>query len=347
MKRFDLLVCVSFFIFSCEKKEEPTIGLDFLRTWEVREVPVGILNSLNEFHFVNENVGFVMGLTLMKTRNGGGSFTDLTSYIHARDHRQLSVVDENNLIYATDSADEARQIMVTTFHKTQDGGKTWSKHPVDNFMFVDISFVTPKLGFGFANNFLPDQDTYYQIYRTEDGGETWDLVEEIDVTKFTYLKFVWKTRELGFVVGQKGAQYRTTDGGMTWEPFNSSTLEAEIADFYPVDADVFYDLEVNGAYRVDKSSNSRIMTDPKRLFVLAQVRNDVVGIRIGDGCNYYDPCENFLASSTDGGTTWNTHRSVDFFDFYFGVQEIRPGLVVFSQKENTDDQGKFIFFRKK
>lgn len=131
-------------------KEEPTIGLDFLRTWEVREVQVGALNPLNEFHFIDENVGFVMGLSLMKTRNGGGSFTDLTSYIHVNGHRQLAVLDENHLIYATDSVDEARQIMVTNFYKTQDGGKTWSKHKLDNFMFLDISFVTPELGFGIA-----------------------------------------------------------------------------------------------------------------------------------------------------------------------------------------------------
>ena len=335
------------FLFSCKEKEEPTIGLDFLRTWEIREVGVGTLNRLNEFHFLDENVGFVMGLTLMKTRNGGGSFTDLTSYIHARDHRQLSVVDENHLIYATDSADESRRIVVTTFHKTQDGGKTWSKHRVDNFMFLDISFVTPELGFGYANDFLPDQDSNFQIYRTEDGGVTWDVVEEIDVTQFNYLRITWKTRELGFIIGQTGAHYRTTDGGMTWQPFRSSTLGSEEADFYPVDANVYYDLEMNGTSRVDVASNSRSMTDPERLFILAQVGNDVVGIKIGDACRYFDPCENFLASSTDGGVTWNTHRSTNFFDFYFGVQEIRPGLVVFPQKENTDDQGKFVFFRKK
>lgn len=347
LRKFFLFVFGAFILFSCEKKEEPTVGLDFLRTWEMREVPVGTLNPLKEFHFINENVGFVMGLTLMKTRNGGGSFTDLTPYIHAQAHRQFAVLDENHLIYATDSADVGRQIMVTNFHKTQDGGKTWSKHRVDNFMFADVSFVTPELGFGFANNFLPDQDTYYQIYRTEDGGETWELVEEIDVKKFTYLRFVWKTRELGFVIGQKGAQYRTTDGGMTWEPFLSSIPGKEEADFYPVDATTFYDLEVNGTSRVDSSTNSRKMTDPKRLFVLTQVGNDVVGIKIGDGCRYFDPCENFLASSTDGGITWNTHRSVDYFDFYFGAQEIRPGLVVFSQKRSFDDQGKFVFFKKK
>jgi len=342
-----LFVFGAFFLFSCVKEEEPNIGLDFLRTWEVKEVAVGDLNPLNEFHFINENVGFVMGLTLMKTRNGGGSFTDLTSYLHSRAYRQLAVLDENHLIYATDSVNQERQIMVTTFHKSLDGGKTWSKHRVDNFLFSDISFVTPEFGFGFANHFLPDQDTFFQIYRTEDGGKTWDVVEEIDVKKFTYLRFVWKTRELGFVIGQKGAHYRTMDGGMTWEPFLSSLPGKEEADFYPVDATTFYDLEVNGTSRVDSSSNSRKLTDPKKLFVLSQIGNDVVGIKMGEDCRYFDPCENFLASSTDGGITWNIHRSVDYFNFYFGVQEIRPGLVVFPQKENFDDPGKFVFFKKK
>lgn len=341
MKRFDLLVCVSIFIFSCGEENVPTTIP--LTNWEIREVEVSYITSLNKFHFLDENKGFVLSLILLKTEDGGNTFRELSPYIDAHSKRELAVYDENNLWYAVDSLDSNEGQFWTHVFRSSDGGISWKKFTHENLVFYKISFASPDLGFAYG--LVPGIDSKAQLFQTTDGGQTWSPIENIDVSAFGIDRFQWKDRNLGFLVSLSGAKYRTLDGGNSWETFVSNE-RSESAEFYPVSSNLFYDIGINQTVRVDLQSADRIETDPSRIYVLNQVGENAIGIQVIAGCLPAGPCENRLVSSQDGGRSWVEHEKVNYWNFYNRAQEIRPGLTVFPQVDPSGvAANKFIFVK--
>lgn len=107
--------------------------------------------------------------------------------------------------------------------RTTDGGVTWVQ--TDTFpgqVISRIRFVNGSLGFAVSNGShwnangtidLPDSGN---VYRTMDGGASWQIVLSAVGTGFSG---VWFTDQLnGCVTRNDGAILRTTDGGTTWLP---------------------------------------------------------------------------------------------------------------------------------
>lgn len=53
------------------------------------------------------------------------------------------------------------------------------------------------------------------IYKSENGGESWRLISQLDSVYFEQIQFV--NESTGWIVGSPNKIYRTTDGGITWE----------------------------------------------------------------------------------------------------------------------------------
>jgi len=107
--------------------------------------------------------------------------------------------------------------------KSSDQGATWQivagGLPVNQVYVSNIAFVDENTGYlaCLVNN-LPE------IYRTEDGGETWSMIDQNGLPSFV-ADMVWLDENTGIAGvpnGENSGIYRTTDGGLNWTRVSDS-----------------------------------------------------------------------------------------------------------------------------
>ena len=103
-----------------------------------------------------------------------------------------------------------------TLLKTTDSGQTFAK--VDGSVFnrkslKGIFFVDENYGWIITYN-TPNGKNAGYIYRTTDGGNTW---EEQFTTEAALFNLYFIDKQTGWVVGDRRSVYATTDGGQTWQ----------------------------------------------------------------------------------------------------------------------------------
>lgn len=109
-----------------------------------------------------------------------------------------------------------------TFMKTYDGGVTWTRTLIPDIEPVDVSFVTPQLGYvcGFNGN-------YGKVYKTTDGGTSWAEMLSTPGPQQTFYQVQFVNADTGFAAGYPGSLvYKTTDGGNTWVSKNTGASGA-------------------------------------------------------------------------------------------------------------------------
>ncbi len=101
------------------------------------------------------------------------------------------------------------------FFKTTNGGTTW-KHTVcsipwrgTNSTLYDAHFFNMNTGVVAG---------YKEIFRTTDGGNTWDTCAGVTSQTSTHYKFSFINSNTGFVAGASGRVFKTTNAGVSWTP---------------------------------------------------------------------------------------------------------------------------------
>ncbi len=90
--------------------------------------------------------------------------------------------------------------------KTKDGGNTWYAIDLNtDSEFWDITFVNAKTGFLVGDNL---------VFRTNDGGETWEVLISADVY---YTGVYFLNESYGWIAGNNNSVWKTSDGGDNWE----------------------------------------------------------------------------------------------------------------------------------
>jgi len=278
---------------------------------------VGRLNCV-AFHPTDLNTYWVGAAAggLWVTHDNGGSWTCLT------DHNGVLAVSD--IIIPTDY-DSSRTIYIATGDreiwdnrsvgvlKSTDEGNTWNTTGL-TFTVFDNAMVN-RLLMDPNNDSILLAATSWGVYKTEDGGDTWDH----KLTSDEYIDMEAKPGDFNVISGSTkyGQIYYTDNGGNTWtRPFNDPAAHRIELAVSPQQPNLVYALAASddaGLYGVFKSEDYGLnytqvfYRDSANLLTWAVDGNDT------GGQGWYDLC--LAASPTNANTLLlggvNTWRSID------------------------------------
>jgi photosystem II stability/assembly factor-like uncharacterized protein len=204
------------------------VSTDGFETWELRKTDTNII--MGEIDFINERTGAyiyhdydwdtkITTANVSLTVDGGDSWKNSTPDLS--DISGTTIIDEINWmsekdLYVFAFNYESRGFV---FH-SPDTGKTFSKIGTYQDRILDLAYLnnTDWVGVGVRAKTNKDQERYQIIYKTYDGGKTWEK-------KFDTLRNSKNSlKKVIFYDDKKGAahtytswdMYYTFDGGETW-----------------------------------------------------------------------------------------------------------------------------------
>ena len=314
------------------------VPTEFLRAMEYRPIGPAVMGGRISDLAVDESntstfyVGTATG-GLWKTTNHGTEFHPVFD-----DQLNASIGDVTlapgnpNLVWVGTGEPQNRQSSPwgNGVYKSLDGGKTWRHmglmdtrhisriqiHPLDQ----DVVYVA-AVGHLWGPN--PERG----VFRTTDGGQTWEKVLYVDENTgaidlvmdpkdpSTLFAAMYQRRRTGFGFnggGPGSGIYRTFDGGDTWVELTEGLPEEEMGriglDIYRRDPSIVYAvveaIEEDGVYRSDDRGDTwtkQSDTNPRPMYY-SQIRvdpNDPKQVYLG-GTSFY--------RSSDGGRTFESQR---------------------------------------
>lgn len=105
-----------------------------------------------------------------------------------------------------------------TFHKTVDGGVTWSSKTINTAYFlVGLYFTDSNTGYLLGRK---SSGTGSKIFKTTDAGDNW--VEILDDANIGVNSINFVNANTGFVTGSNGLLLKTSDAGVNWVTKNTN-----------------------------------------------------------------------------------------------------------------------------
>jgi photosystem II stability/assembly factor-like uncharacterized protein len=297
-----ILLFLSVFIFSC--KEEVV----FYDTLNETNVYSGTY-ELTKIDFGNNQLGFAVGHngTVLKTNNGGSSWSVISGFDSKINFNSLSIV-EDSIIFIS-----GRSITFNdkAAYKSVDYGSTWNLSTTPSGL--ETYFLTNNIGYSIGGD----------VMKTVNGGSSWftpSPTNEYNVQKIFFLDTL-----RGLVYTDDYEVKPTLDGGITWGA-SSGVLSGNNIDFYYVND---FDMDINGVgvivddngsvfttsnYGLDWSKDFKPKPENMRDVALLTVK------LIGNTIITSGP--HTIAFSDDMGNTWKTYynqnvESIYYKDFYF------------------------------
>lgn len=165
----------------------------------------GTTARLRDVWFTDASRGWVVGWdgTLRRTTDGGVTWTAQDSGVTTANLVKIVFADAlHGWIVGDKHQPDGQEVLLAT----SDGGETWSVRAT--ISGTDLAFVSPTTGWIAAGS----------IYRTDDGGATWQL--QLSGTAYHSIELVDASH--GWALGRDGDDdanivVRTSDGGATWQ----------------------------------------------------------------------------------------------------------------------------------
>lgn len=205
---------------------------------------------------------------------------------------------------------------------SQDKGNTWAYNKISEKSLYSISMINDNTGW------IAGSEGY--LYRTTDGGATWDKTVSRRAIHLKYKDFhevYFVDNEVGWAFGQYAAVIKTTDGGETWKKQNVNLIrDIPIHNSHMLGRDVGY--FVGGRGMIQKTTdggntwiklyNENHASDLRGIFMLDENTGWVCG---DDG---------ILLKTTNGGKIWDRvsilYPSTDLYGIEFLNNDV--GMIV-------------------
>ncbi|RKQ51076.1 sortilin (neurotensin receptor 3) [Roseivirga pacifica] len=246
---------------------------------------------------VQDPLTYYMGATggVYKTTDAGESWVNVSDgYFTTASVGAIAVSESDpNVVYVGMGEAPVRGVMTSHgdgVYKSTDGGKTWKKIGLERTRQISKIAIHP-------NNpdvvFIAAQGSPYGateergVYRSTDGGETWEKVHYIDENSgvsdlsmdmtnpriiyaayWDHRRFPWKVQS----GGPGSGIYRSKDGGDTWEELTKGLpkgvmgkIGVSVSRANPNKVWAIIEADNGGLYRSDDGGNSWKLINPDRL----------------------------------------------------------------------------------
>jgi photosystem II stability/assembly factor-like uncharacterized protein len=183
------------------------------------------------FSFLDSHNGWIAtGNKLMHTTDGGKNWTAMSITLPSAYNQYRCYLDIAPQFFGTDPQVGFLQVPISSsqgslvlLYVTRDGGKTWNPSgenvvsDSEEMKIIDDHTVYMLSRKKAKNNFK------YQLYLTENAGQTWTLKREFDIPSLQNL-YTWQFLNLsdGWISdAYPGKVFATHDGGLTWTQLRS------------------------------------------------------------------------------------------------------------------------------
>ncbi len=168
-----------------------------------------VQGSLKAIFFFDQTTGWAVGARgiIMKTTDGGSSWSTQQAAGSSRDLMAISMIDASNGFTVGKKG---------TILKTTDGGSTWISQQNGSQSWTRKDLL--QLTFADANSGIATGKSG-AILKTLDGGSTWSVTPARGISSMNDICFADLLN--GWAVGKRGAILKSTDGGNTWTPVKS------------------------------------------------------------------------------------------------------------------------------
>jgi len=244
--------------------------------------PIQASNNFFSCSFPSASTGFVVGSTdiIMKTTNGGQNWLDI-SFAGKEDLNSVWFINENTGWIASTN---------DTLYKTTNNGVSWSASFNLQSQGYRVFFVNQLTGWAMG---AP------KLFRTTDGGSSWNLINSSVGTDFTFVDA--NTGWMSTYSSGTSSINKTTDGGATWN-----------FQFMTTDFRVIYAFNFVNATTGWASGYREIVlktTDGGANWIQQRDMNNSVGLYwinfVNANTGWFAGDNGEALSTTDGGSTWN------------------------------------------
>ncbi|HNS17215.1 MAG TPA: FlgD immunoglobulin-like domain containing protein [Bacteroidales bacterium] len=282
---------------------------------------------------------------IFKTTDGGSSWENvfLSAPLISIGDLEIDPTDENIIYAGTGEANSSSfSFLGNGIYKSTDAGQTWAHLGLDYSAYIGrivVDYDDPQRIFAAACGTLFTPDEHRGVYRSQDGGNTWekvlfvtdstsaiDIVQHPENPDILFAAMWERIRGLSYRTsfGLSSGVYKSTDGGDTWTEitdwlpsgYNVGRIGIDIAKSSPNVMYAFYDManEEVRVYRSDDTGESWYRTNDNAL----QEMNSNFGWYFGQiRVDIYDANKVYVYGveafrSTNGGNSWSTMGGWDF-----------------------------------
>lgn len=261
-------------------------------TWSTILFQTGYVynTSMYGIYFQDNNIGYATGARgrIIKTIDGGTTWNQ-----HSFTYNNVSQVEiiNDNVLYI---------LVGNEIHKSSDAGNTFISlgAPDPNGYTEEISFVNENVGYAAAGGNLGSSFGARKIFKTVDGGVTWNVTNNGNSLSNNNLKYVhFLDANVGFTGG--GGLTKTLDGGNTWEDMYTSINIGEVK---------FFNDQLGFARRVGNANGALFKTTDGGTTWNTSIQLSGIDINafhfVDEDNGYIAGDEGALHKTIDGGATW-------------------------------------------
>ena len=210
-----------------------------------------VFEGIYAMRLFDENYGVAISgvKSIFVTRNGGESWVerkwDFSPGIRLKDVVDIAI-PSGKVAYAMRG--------YSSYFKTTDGGYNWKLNSVGSWKeIIAIHFVDEQIGFVTVKDNNPNEPVSYQVLRTTNGGDDWNIVRELP---YSGASINFLNAKEGYIGGANGMLLHTLDSGATWQILPAMT-ERTIKKIAFLGQDIMLHTD-GGVFKADKPLAAQI-----------------------------------------------------------------------------------------